>query len=236
MDRNGLSVSTETACRFEPKSPVGNSEICVSPAKRCPPPSSRGSLDHRRADRWTRRRHPVVCGGVDAGADRKRMAAGRGQSLRVGPAGIACDPAEPACFAAGAARPARSGREGGRANRRGRRPRILLSTADCGRTREHCGRTRERGGDKGRDPIGRPRPLVSGSADFTNRNPSTQITAYSQNVPAGPSQSLRNGNVRTSTKQATHNADTAAAIASPRIRFGKISEITTHTTGAKVIE
>jgi hypothetical protein len=23
-----LSVSTETACRFEPKSPVGNSEIC----------------------------------------------------------------------------------------------------------------------------------------------------------------------------------------------------------------
>jgi len=28
LDRNGLSVSTETACRFEPKSPVGNSEIC----------------------------------------------------------------------------------------------------------------------------------------------------------------------------------------------------------------
>ena len=28
MDRNGLSVSTETACRFPPKSPVGNSEIC----------------------------------------------------------------------------------------------------------------------------------------------------------------------------------------------------------------
>src|SRR3954452_20695858 len=27
LDRNGLSVSTETACRFEPKSPVGNSEI-----------------------------------------------------------------------------------------------------------------------------------------------------------------------------------------------------------------
>src|SRR2546429_3811938 len=32
LDRNGLSVSTETACRFEPKSPVGNSEIynCAS--------------------------------------------------------------------------------------------------------------------------------------------------------------------------------------------------------------
>src|SRR6266436_6030161 len=30
LDRNGLSVSTETACRFEPKSPVGNSEICNS--------------------------------------------------------------------------------------------------------------------------------------------------------------------------------------------------------------
>jgi hypothetical protein len=28
LDRNGLSVSTETSCRFEPKSPVGNSEIC----------------------------------------------------------------------------------------------------------------------------------------------------------------------------------------------------------------
>jgi IS5 family transposase len=28
LDRNGLSVSTETACRFEPKSPAGNSEIC----------------------------------------------------------------------------------------------------------------------------------------------------------------------------------------------------------------
>ena len=30
LDRNGLSVSTETACRFEPKSPVGNSEICIT--------------------------------------------------------------------------------------------------------------------------------------------------------------------------------------------------------------
>jgi hypothetical protein len=29
LDRNGLSVSPETACRFPPKSPVGNSEICT---------------------------------------------------------------------------------------------------------------------------------------------------------------------------------------------------------------
>src|ERR1700749_1924046 len=29
LDRNGLPVSTETACRFEPKSPAGNSEICM---------------------------------------------------------------------------------------------------------------------------------------------------------------------------------------------------------------
>src|SRR4051812_7911654 len=29
LDRNGLSVSTKPACRFEPKSPVGNSEICT---------------------------------------------------------------------------------------------------------------------------------------------------------------------------------------------------------------
>src|SRR5712671_3251752 len=33
LDRNGLSVSTETACRFEPKSPVGNSEICTPDAR-----------------------------------------------------------------------------------------------------------------------------------------------------------------------------------------------------------
>jgi hypothetical protein len=35
LDRNGLSVSTETACRFEPKSPVGNSEICHGQRGRC---------------------------------------------------------------------------------------------------------------------------------------------------------------------------------------------------------
>jgi hypothetical protein len=28
LDRNRLPVSTETACRIEPKSPAGNSEIC----------------------------------------------------------------------------------------------------------------------------------------------------------------------------------------------------------------
>jgi hypothetical protein len=29
LDRNGLSVSTEIACRFEPKSPAENSDICT---------------------------------------------------------------------------------------------------------------------------------------------------------------------------------------------------------------
>jgi len=29
LDRNGLSVSTEIACRFEPKPPAENSEICI---------------------------------------------------------------------------------------------------------------------------------------------------------------------------------------------------------------
>src|SRR3954463_10323738 len=29
LDRNGLSVSPETPCRVEPKTPVGNSEICT---------------------------------------------------------------------------------------------------------------------------------------------------------------------------------------------------------------
>src|SRR5207248_9836327 len=38
LDRNGLSVSTETACRFEPKSPVGNSEICRLSGWRRPSP------------------------------------------------------------------------------------------------------------------------------------------------------------------------------------------------------
>src|SRR3954471_23726773 len=40
LDRNGLSVSTETACRFEPKSPVGNSEICTGAQIACRVPVS----------------------------------------------------------------------------------------------------------------------------------------------------------------------------------------------------
>src|SRR5205814_3070748 len=43
LDRNGLSVSTETACRFEPKSPVGNSEICIDPSA-SEIPSSRAAV------------------------------------------------------------------------------------------------------------------------------------------------------------------------------------------------
>src|SRR6266404_6194857 len=41
LDRNGLSVSTETACRFEPKSPVGNSEICTLGRRAVDPTQSR---------------------------------------------------------------------------------------------------------------------------------------------------------------------------------------------------
>ena len=43
LDRNGLSVSAETACRFEPKSPAGNSEICNTDLDEAPivlPPMS----------------------------------------------------------------------------------------------------------------------------------------------------------------------------------------------------
>src|SRR5258705_13811144 len=50
LDRNGLSVSTETACRVEPKSPVGNSEICRGipnsngePIRRCTAAYARGA-------------------------------------------------------------------------------------------------------------------------------------------------------------------------------------------------
>src|SRR5947209_18557005 len=45
LDRNGLSVSTETACRFEPKSPVGNSKICIliKAKQRVPAPRGRQS-------------------------------------------------------------------------------------------------------------------------------------------------------------------------------------------------
>src|SRR5882757_8134225 len=43
LDRNGLSVSTETACRFEPKSPVGNSEICTAHLRDRPPPPPRAA-------------------------------------------------------------------------------------------------------------------------------------------------------------------------------------------------
>src|ERR1700757_1799054 len=55
LDRNGLSVSTETACRFEPKSPVGNSEICNS-----------APVDHVRGPTPARQppgslRHPTDC-------------------------------------------------------------------------------------------------------------------------------------------------------------------------------
>src|SRR3954453_19189580 len=62
LDRNGLSVSTETACRFEPKSPVGNSEICSSMVRsqvRRTTPATRmgqGTPDVRRSNEHRDRR------------------------------------------------------------------------------------------------------------------------------------------------------------------------------------
>ena len=44
LDRNGLSVSAETACRFEPKSPVGNSEICRIGEQPADPPQLKALL------------------------------------------------------------------------------------------------------------------------------------------------------------------------------------------------
>src|SRR5579862_3598655 len=78
--------------------------------------------------------------------------------------------------------------------------------------------------------------LVSGNLKRMKMKPSTQITAYSQNVPAGPSCEFKMGNVKTKRKQASQSAATATAIAAPRMRLGKISEMTTHVTGASDIE
>src|SRR5712672_164462 len=61
LDRNGLSVSTETACRFEPKSPVGNSEICTHrdrhgryKARKARAPVRQGHVEGSRCPRETR--------------------------------------------------------------------------------------------------------------------------------------------------------------------------------------
>ena len=76
LDRNGLSVSPETACRFEPKSPVGNSEICtlrvpaaIEPVSvpRSGPPAHRSPRTIRRCTASSSRpeliRRPVRCEG-----------------------------------------------------------------------------------------------------------------------------------------------------------------------------
>src|ERR1035441_10146421 len=78
-------------------------------------------------------------------------------------------------------------------------------------------------------------PLVSGTRRHTNRNPITQTAEYSQKVPAAPSAAFRDGKVNVSRKQAIHSADTDTDTAAPRMRFGKISEMSTHVTGPKVI-
>ena len=50
-----------------------------------------------------------------------------------------------------------------------------------------------------------------------------------------PYPEFNKGNVYVSTKQATQREKVDTAIAIPRIRFGKISDNTTHVTGASVI-
>ncbi len=67
-----------------------------------------------------------------------------------------------------------------------------------------------------------------------NTNPTRQIAPYIQNVPAVPKILFRVGKVKVSRKHAAHNAKTAIDIAVPRMRLGKISEITTQVTGASV--
>ena len=95
MDRNGLSVSTETACRFPPKSPVGNSEICTqlsgSPilAFRLPrrgpraPPRPERQNGHGRAKGGSISEHPCQTGGGRAGGGTKGR--GRGHVKPVAP-------------------------------------------------------------------------------------------------------------------------------------------------------
>src|ERR1035438_4695964 len=78
-------------------------------------------------------------------------------------------------------------------------------------------------------------PLVSGTRRHTKRNPITQMAEYSQKVPAAPSAAFRDGKVNVSRKQAIHSADTDTDTAAPRIRFGKISERSTHVTGPRVM-
>src|SRR3954467_10821381 len=77
--------------------------------------------------------------------------------------------------------------------------------------------------------------LVSGNRRQTKMKPAMQILAYNQNVPCAPRYKFRYGNVNVRTVHAVHKASTATDTAAPRIRFGKISEITTQVTGASDI-
>ena len=65
--------------------------------------------------------------------------------------------------------------------------------------------------------------------------PTTQIAAYSQNVPAALRASLIGLNVSVSPKHYTQSEATATDIAVPRTRSGNISLSTTHVIGASVI-
>ena len=86
---------------------------------------------------------------------------------------------------------------------------------------------------KSRSISSRVLPLVSGSRNLTKTNPAAQIAPYSQNDPAGPRVAFRIGNVYVREKARYAICDeTATAMAAPRLRLGKISEMITHVTGA----
>ena len=51
-------------------------------------------------------------------------------------------------------------------------------------------------------------------------------------MPWAPNVRFKNGKLKVSAVQADQRAKTATDIAAPRIRFGKISEMTTQVTGA----
>ena len=62
--------------------------------------------------------------------------------------------------------------------------------------------------------------------------PTMQIAPYSQNAPWAPTARFKIGKVNVNAVQPIHNDNTATDIAAPRMRFGKISEMTTDVMGA----
>jgi len=64
--------------------------------------------------------------------------------------------------------------------------------------------------------------------------PTIQIPPYPRNVPELPRLRLIHGKVYVSAKEESHKAHTAKDTPWDRMRFGNISEMSTHVTGASV--